>query len=114
MPNTVHQVILNYTLQNGKMRIVPPSTIKVAEGDSIHFERGAIPPGFTAFIKFLDPQFFSRPTFDEGEGDIVVRAKPPARTSYQCGLKQRGALLADTVSGPSDGGDIDPAGDTGS
>jgi hypothetical protein len=117
MPATSsHPVTLDYTIVAGHPRVVQPPAIRVGLGDTIHFLRGAIPPGFKATIIFDEPQFFSAPTFDEGDPEIRVVAKLPHRTTYRCGLKDGSQLVPGSVSGPADGGggDIDPVGEGGS
>src|SRR5579871_5587012 len=105
----VHDVTLDYTVSGGNERIVQPPTIRVSQGDTIRFKRGSIPPGMAATIIFTEPEFFSTATFDEGGPDVRVVAKLTHRTSYQCGLKVNGQLMANTLSGPTTGGggDID-------
>jgi hypothetical protein len=119
MPVTAtHTVILDYTIQDGRERLVQPPTIPVKKGDTIAFQRGpSVPEGLTIFVQFAE-EFFSKQTFDEGDHVIEVMQDLPHRTTYQCGLKGPDhQLIQSTLTGPSDadmqagiGGDIDPAG----
>ena len=111
-PN-IHEVFLSYTIDaDGNVTLQQPPTISVRQGHKIRFKRGTVPPSFRITVFFDEPQFFSHPHFDEGQGDIDVVTNLQARTTYRCGLRDaQGNLVPNSLTGPAKpGGDIDPDG----